>query len=164
MIGNKHLLLVRNSWPVAGCTFSSLPSYIAHEFGTSDRCTKQCVAPESISARLAAPSSCTESSNNEHSAGAGAELDNLRTYFVVFFGFWMHGVLLFLFVVLFVAMFGASLAVWRPSGLPARATSTFKPKKQLSFKHCPTSLAPTFFTSFLPQLKCNFSQLVFQRC
>ena len=53
-------------------------------------------------------------------------------------------------------MFGAALAVWRPSGLPTRATSTFKPKKQLSFKHWPTSLAPTFFTRFLIAIELQF--------
>ena len=69
----------------------------------------------------------------------------------------MHGVLLFLFVILFLfAIFGASLAVWRPSGLPTRATSTSKPKKQLSFKHWTTSLAPTFFTPFLITIELRF--------
>ena len=61
-----------------------------------------------------------------------------------------------LFVILFVAMFSAALTVWSLSGLPKRATSISKPKKQLSYKHWPTSLAPTFFTHFLITIELWF--------
>ena len=81
---------------MVSCTFNSLPLNIAHEFGISGYCTKQCVVPESIRIKLSSPLSCTGSSNKEHSAGARTALSDLHTYFVAFFGICMHGVLLFL--------------------------------------------------------------------
>ena len=92
---------------MASCTFNSLALNIAHKFGISDHCTKQCVSPEQMNARLAEPSSCTVNSIGEHSAGAEKVLNNLYTYYVIFFGILMHGVLIFLFIV----VFGASLSI-----------------------------------------------------
>ena len=64
----------------------------------------------------------------------------------------MHSVLLFLFVF----VLGKSLAVGRPTELLTRATSEFKPKKQLSLEYWTTSLAPTIFTHFLSKSELQF--------
>ena len=87
MTGNKFFfymkLVIRGKF---SCTFDLLPSNIVHKFGITDCYTKQCIMLESISARLAAPSRYTGSSNNEHSAGTRTALDNWHTYFVSIFG------------------------------------------------------------------------------
>ena len=77
----------------------------------------------------------------------------------------MHGVLLFLFVILFIAMFSAALTVWQPIRAAKKSNINIQTQKTIviqALTHFPCTYL--FHSFFDPQLNCNFSQLVFQYC
>ena len=129
-----------------------------------DCCTKQCSMPESISSRLAAPSSCTGSSKNKHSAGVGTAPDNLHAYFIAIFGVWMCGVLLFLYIVYFLLCLAQLLLSGARQGLQWEKYQHLNPENNCFSSTDPLPLHLPFSLVFWSQVNCNFSHLVFQCC